>query len=123
MPFVMGATGRGARIGLADGKDLYAHICQGCHMADGKGAALGPAAYPALAGNARLAARIYPAMLVVKGQGAMPRLGLVLDDAQVAAVVNYVRGSFGNAWTDQLTPAEVAALRSAAPLKGRPETS
>ena len=38
-----------------DGEHLYRAICQGCHMADGKGAQ-GAGAYPALAANPRLAA-------------------------------------------------------------------
>lgn len=92
------------------GKALYENVCQGCHMADAKGA-VGAGAYPALAADPRLAAKMYPAMLVLKGQGAMPVFGDVMDDEQIANVVNYLRSSFGNAYGDKLTPAEVAALR------------
>lgn len=96
-----------------DGESLYRGICQGCHMPDGEGAA-GAGRYPALAHNPRLAAKQYPMVLVMNGSRAMPGFGHALDDAQVAAVVNYVRTHFGNAYGDALTPAEVAALRPAA---------
>jgi mono/diheme cytochrome c family protein len=92
------------------GQSIYENVCQGCHMPDAKGA-IGAGQYPALAGDPRLAAKMYPAMLVLKGQGAMPVFGDVMDDEQIANVVNYVRSHFGNAYTDKLTPAEVAALR------------
>jgi mono/diheme cytochrome c family protein len=34
-----------------------------------------------------------------------------MTDAQVAEVTDYIRSQFGNAYTDPITPAEVAALR------------
>jgi mono/diheme cytochrome c family protein len=82
-------------------------------MADGKGAKLGPAAYPALAANTKLVAKMYPAMMVVNGLGAMPPFGPMMSDEQVAAVVNYVRANFGNNYTDAVLQAEVAGLRPA----------
>jgi mono/diheme cytochrome c family protein len=36
----------------------------------------------------------------------------MLDDDQVAAVVNYVRTHFGNHYADVVTPAQVKAVRS-----------
>lgn len=114
MPFVMSAGGRNARLPLTDGRQIYEHVCQSCHMADARGGALSPATYPALVDNARLAARAYPAMLVINGQGAMPAFGTMLSDEQVAAVVNYLRGSFGNTYADTLSPDEVKMLRPAA---------
>lgn len=113
-PFALslgGGGGRNAPLLATDGKQLYQHVCQACHMSEGQGARLGPAAYPALAANARLAARTYPAMLVVNGLGAMPAFGSQMNDEQVAALVNYVRGAFGNSYGDRVTSAEVAALR------------
>src|ERR1700685_2676060 len=56
------------------GEDLFKNICQGCHMPDAKGA-IGAGAYPALAGNARLVAAIYPITVVLNGQRAMPDFG------------------------------------------------
>jgi mono/diheme cytochrome c family protein len=113
-PFVTASGGRNARFPVTDGKVIYEHVCQSCHMADGKGGKLSPAVYPALAGNARLAAKTYPAMMMVNGQGAMPAFGTLLGDAQIAAVANYVRTAFGNAYSDPLTAEEVRLLRPAA---------
>jgi mono/diheme cytochrome c family protein len=92
------------------GEDLFKNICQGCHMPDAKGA-IGAGAYPALAGNPRLAAAIYPITVVLNGQRAMPTFGESLSDEQVAAVINYVRTHFGNHYKDAITPAMVKAQR------------
>ena len=92
------------------GQEVYEHICQGCHMPDAKGAK-GAGAYPALAGDANLAEPLYPAMIVLNGQKAMPSFG-DLNDAQVAEVVNYVRANFGNKFKGKLTAEQVKALRA-----------
>jgi mono/diheme cytochrome c family protein len=119
-----GSAGRNAQLTTVDGKVIYEHVCQACHMSGGTGAKLGPASYPALAANARFAAKAYPVMLVLNGQGAMPAFGAMMNDEQVAAVVNYVRTNFGNRFRDDVVPAEVAVLRPAvqrppAELRGR----
>ena len=96
------------------GKDIYEAICQGCHMPDGKGSQGAGSAllgYPALAANAKLTAGAYPAMVVVRGQKAMPQFGTQLNDAQIANVVNYIRTEWGNKYTSPFTPAQVAPLR------------
>lgn len=93
-----------------DGATLFRAICQGCHMADAKGA-VGAGYYPALAGNAKLASASYPALVVLKGRHGMPSFADYLSDAQVAAVVNYVRSNFGNHYEDALTQPDVAGLR------------
>jgi mono/diheme cytochrome c family protein len=92
------------------GEDLYKGICQGCHMSDAKGA-IGAGAYPALAGNPRLVAAIYPITVVVNGQRAMPPFGAELSDEQIANVINYVRTHFGNHYKDPVSPAAVKAAR------------
>jgi mono/diheme cytochrome c family protein len=89
-------TFRGAgNIPHQGGEAVYDALCAGCHMPDGEGA-VGAGAYPALAENELLAAPSYPINLVVYGQGAMPPFGGLLDDRQIADVVNYVRSHFGN---------------------------
>ena len=93
------------------GEGLYGSLCQGCHMPDAKGAA-GAAAYPALAANKRLASAAYPAILVLQGHKAMPPFAGNLTDDQIAAVVNYVRTHFGNAYKDPISAATVKALRA-----------
>ena len=91
------------------GEEIYKNVCQGCHMPDGKGAE-GAGAYPALAGDKKLAAKAYPALVIVRGQKAMPEFGSGLSDMQVAAVVNYVRTHMGNDYRDVITTEEVAPL-------------
>ncbi len=100
----------GPRYESVDGAYLYRAVCQGCHMADGKGAQ-GASLYPSLAENPRLAASMYPALVVMNGMKGMPALSDVLGDAQVAAVVNHVRSHFGNAYEDTLTAEQVEGLR------------
>ena len=93
-----------------DGEAIYRNVCAGCHMPDGRGA-VGAGAYPALARNAKLEAAGYPVLLVVNGRKAMPDFGRALNDGQVAAVVNYIRSNFGNAYTDRVSPDDVKAAR------------
>ena len=92
------------------GAELYAGLCQGCHMPNAQGA-VGAGAYPALAANGHLVAAIYPITVVVHGQRAMPSFGADLSDQQIANVLNYVRTHFGNHYRDTITPATVHAAR------------
>jgi mono/diheme cytochrome c family protein len=100
----------GTRFAQATGKDLFANICQGCHMPDGKGAS-GAGMYPSIANNAKLEASGYPVYVVVNGQRAMPPFGAMLSDEQVSAVVNYLRTNFGNNYQDAVTAADVKVVR------------
>ena len=100
----------GFKFAEKSGEDLYANACQGCHMPDGKGA-IGAGAYPPLAGNTSLEAARYPVHVVVNGQRAMPPFGDMMNDDQVAVVVNYVRTHFGNNYQDAVTAADVKAVR------------
>ena len=108
------ALAQGGPFPETTGKEVYEAICQGCHMPDGKGSQGAGSAllgYPALAANAKLTAGAYPAMVVVRGQKAMPQFGTQLNDAQIANVVNYIRTEWGNKYTSPFTPAQVAPLR------------
>jgi mono/diheme cytochrome c family protein len=95
---------------MRDGAAIYANVCAACHMLNAKGAA-GAGAYPALAANPRLAAVAYPLHVVIHGQKGMPAFGALLDDDQVAAVVTYVRGHFGNDYSGPVTAEEAKAER------------
>ncbi len=92
------------------GKELFASVCQGCHMSDGRGAT-GAATYPSLAANRKLEAGTYAVDVVVNGQRAMPGFGAMMNDDQVAAVVNYLRTNFDNAYRDAVTAEDVEAVR------------
>lgn len=93
-----------------DGGNVYQHVCQGCHMANAKGAT-GAGTIPALANNAKLQSAGYPVYVVLNGLGGMPVVGASLDDSQVAAVVNFVTTNFGNHASDKLTAAQVHTMR------------
>ena len=92
------------------GEQLFANVCQGCHLSDAKGA-VGAGAYPSLAGNKNLEAGGYPVYVVVRGQRAMPPFGAMMSDDQVAAVVNYLRTHFGNDYPDAVTAEDVKVVR------------
>jgi mono/diheme cytochrome c family protein len=92
------------------GEQLFANVCQGCHMPDGKGA-VGAGTYPSLAGNRNLEAGGYPVYIIVRGQRAMPSFGAMMSDDQVAAVVNYLRTHFGNDYKDAVTAEDVKVVR------------
>jgi mono/diheme cytochrome c family protein len=115
-----------ARAQTPNGGAIFYEQCAACHQREGQGL---PGQFPPLAGNPDLfLARDFPARVVlfgmsgkihVRGQaidGTMPPLGDLLDDGQIAAVVNYVRGAFGNAALPHqpmapLDAATVAGLR------------
>lgn len=92
------------------GDAIYHAVCAGCHMPDGAGA-VGAGAYPALAGNPLLEAPEYPLYMILHGQRAMPEIGWMLDDQQVADVVNYIRHNLGNDFEGETTAEDVAEAR------------
>jgi mono/diheme cytochrome c family protein len=80
------------------GKDVYAKNCAGCHQDNGQGA---PNVAAALAGSAFANARPdVPLRILFNGKdgniGDMPPLGQSLSDEDLAAVLTYVRASWGN---------------------------
>jgi mono/diheme cytochrome c family protein len=106
---------------LKQGKELYGHHCADCHGANGQGKA---PAYPALAGNRALTMRepVNAIRIVLNGGFApgtagnprpygMPPYGPILEDAEVAAVVSYLRASWGNS-APAVTPADVNRYRA-----------
>lgn len=98
-----------ARAAAADGKAVFQKSCAACHQASGKGI---PGAFPALAGNAFVQGPAQdPATVLLKGRGGMPDFSASLSDADMAAVLTYVRTSWGNRG-DALTEQQVAALRT-----------
>jgi mono/diheme cytochrome c family protein len=107
---VKAALSPGSRFSESSGAELFAGICQGCHMSDGKGAT-GAGNYPSLANDKNLEAKGYPLYVVVRGQRAMPPIGSVMSDDQVAEVVNYLRTHFGNRYQDAVTAEDVKTIR------------
>lgn len=106
---------------VAYGERVYALRCQTCHQADGSGVR---GAFPPLKPNpwvqgdrGRLIRLVLHGMggeIEVRGeryQGVMPPFGYLSDD-EIAAVLTYVRQSFGND-TTSVSPEHVAAVRAA----------
>ncbi|MET0962687.1 MAG: cytochrome c [Noviherbaspirillum sp.] len=104
-PAPAAAAGPDAERQLLQGGKLYETHCVECHQADGAGK---PPAYPRLAGNkALVASTVNPIRMVLNGgyppstagnprPYGMPPFGPLMSDTEVAAVVSYVRASWGN---------------------------
>jgi mono/diheme cytochrome c family protein len=88
------------------GKDIYDRQCASCHGPAGKGK---PPQYPPLAGNPsiQMSSAVNPIRMVLNGgyppgtdgnpmPYGMPPFAQALTDDQVAAVVSYIRSSWGN---------------------------
>jgi len=100
----------GFRFTEQTGEQLFVSSCQGCHMPDGNGA-VGAGTYPSLSKDSHLEASGYPVYVIVRGQKAMPPIGIMMSDDQVAAVVNYLRTHFGNQYNDAVTAEDVKRVR------------
>lgn len=110
-----GPGGGQSSVAVADeGKQIYEQICQACHMADAKGGGGAGAMIPALANNPRMADPAYPTIVVLKGRGGMPWFTDMLSEAQMAAVITYVRSHF-NKYPEPVTEAFVKKLAAASP--------
>ena len=90
---------------LSKGEKDFKSVCAACHGPTGTGGAQGPALAQSewVNGNPRRTAAIIlkgiSGPIIVNGKpfnGAMPAVGAAYDDERLAAVVAYIRGSFGN---------------------------
>jgi len=109
-PSMPGLGLKGRPFPQTEGPALYEAICQACHMPEGAGG-VGAAAFPALAKNPRLAAKAYPVTMILNGSKAMPPFKIVLTDEQIATLTGYIRTHFGNRYKEQVSIADVKALR------------
>ncbi|MBX3607232.1 MAG: cytochrome c [Piscinibacter sp.] len=109
-----------------DGAALYGAVCAACHQPTGRGL---PGVFPPLAGSEWVAGKEGTlAAIVLHGingpltvgaqtySGAMPSFKDQLDDAQIAAVLSYLRSQWGNA-AGPVDAGTVARVREA--LHGR----
>jgi mono/diheme cytochrome c family protein len=117
---VSGAPDRAVMAVMKVGARIYADECSGCHTANGKGTA---GLFPALDGSA-VVQQADPASLlhiVLRGArsvatdraptgAAMPEFGWLLKDDEVAAVLTYIRNSWGNA-APSVTAGQAAKAR------------
>ncbi len=100
----------GFRFSEQTGEALYTNVCQACHMGNGEGA-VGAGRYPSLAKNPKLETGDYATYVVLHGQKAMPAVGRLMTDDQVATVVTYIRTHFGNDYKEPVTAEDVKKER------------
>ena len=92
-----------------NGKKLYDDSCAGCHMQKGEGA-YGAGYYPPLANNSKMQSKYYIISVLINGLRGMPSFHSIMNDAQIAAVTQYVHSDLNN-FTDTVTTDNVAQLR------------
>lgn len=118
--------------GTLSGAQIYAMTCAACHQASGAGL---PSQFPPLAssefvtgGTSRLIHIVLRGLtgeVEVEGEmfkGEMPGWAPALNDSQVAAVLTYIRKSFGNS-ASAVTAEQVAAIRAASVARVKPYTA
>jgi mono/diheme cytochrome c family protein len=114
----MAAAGGGAS--MAAGQKVFTTNCSSCHQANGKGQ---PGVFPPLAGNSFVTGPATAVISVVKNgksgpitvngtkyNGQMPAWKGTLSDGDIAAVVSYIRNSWGNK-ASSVTAAQVTAAK------------
>jgi mono/diheme cytochrome c family protein/glucose/arabinose dehydrogenase len=119
-PGKAGAAPAAAALNAADqkrftaGQEIYRNICEGCHGAEGREQ---PGAAPAIAGAPSvIGAPGVPIRVLLHGKegpiGLMPAHGEILNDADIAAVLTYIRRAWGQT-ASPIDPAAVQQLRTA----------
>jgi len=105
---------------IAEGQRIYTRVCQACHQANGEGIS---GVFPTLAGAEWVVDKPdYTVLSILNGlrgelireratyDGVMPQFGSQLDDQDIAAVVSYIRTSFGND-AGEIQPERVTQIR------------
>jgi mono/diheme cytochrome c family protein len=119
----------GAHAASADGAAIYAARCVACHQATGTGV---PRVFPPLAGSEWVSGKATTvAAIVLHGvtgpitvagqrfEGTMPTFREQLGDAEIAAVLTYVRSQWGNQ-AAPISAEAVAGVRKATSARGTP---
>jgi mono/diheme cytochrome c family protein len=117
---------------LPDGKQVFSTTCAACHQASGEGV---PGVYPPLAGSewvtgddakvVRILLHGVTGPIEVAGEtfnSMMPPWGATLKDADIAAVLTYVRSQWGNKGAP-ISAAKVASIRAATASRTTPWTA
>jgi mono/diheme cytochrome c family protein len=102
------------------GQEIYRNLCEGCHGADGReqpGATPNIAGAPGVIGNPGI-----PIRVLLHGKegpvGLMPAHGETLSDADIAAVLTYIRRAWGQT-ASPVDPAAVQQIRNATAGRNR----
>jgi mono/diheme cytochrome c family protein len=114
----------GAAAALAQGKKVYEQVCGTCHGVDGLGK---PGQAPPLAGSDWVTAKGHNRLahipllglngpITIKGQSmsfpsGMAAMGAALSDGDVAAVLTYIRSSWGNK-AGEVTADDIKGIRA-----------
>jgi mono/diheme cytochrome c family protein len=119
----------GGGAAAADGATIFAARCAACHQATGAGL---PSVFPPLAGSnwvnghdttvIQIVLHGIQGSLTVNGgkyNGAMPNFGAQLSDAEIAAVLSYVRSQWGNK-AGAVSAQQVTAQRTATAQRNEP---
>ena len=115
-----------------DGKRVYRHVCRNCHNIKGMG--ISPV-YPPLVGSERMSDPdvTVPIRIVLHGLTGPVTVGKKtyktmsmapqsqLSDDEIAAVLTYIRQSWGNE-AGPVTPQQVKAVRAQYPPRQKPWT-
>lgn len=115
--------------GAINGKQLFTAACQACHQATGQGL---PGVFPPLAGAdwvtgdpevlAKIVLHGMTGPITVSGttyNGAMPAFEAQFNDAELAAVLTFIRGEWGNA-SPAVDASLVEAVRKATANQTQP---
>ena len=90
-------------------QSLFNDNCSACHQTTGKGV---KGAFPALAGDPFVQGDATPVIAtVLSGRAGMPSFKDDLTDADLSAILTYVRSSWGNKGKP-VSPADVATIRT-----------
>lgn len=119
------ATGTAAQIKELDGSALYTANCQSCHQANGEGL---PGAFPPLKGSSIVTGNNLELYvdIIMNGYDARPEYGIMagvgtnanLSPAEVAAIINHERTTWGNN-AKKVTEEEVKKIMDFVKLKAQ----
>jgi len=126
------ASGPAPPAAAVNGQAVFESRCAACHQANGQGL---PGAFPPLAGSeyvlgeedrvVRIVLHGLQGPVTVMGQtfnGAMPAWAEVLSDAEIAAVLTYIRSAWGNT-AEAIDAERVARQRTATTGRMTPWTA
>lgn len=122
----------GAAAVAAKGKKVYETVCGICHGTDGMGK---PGQAPPLAGSEWVTTKGINRLVHIPQEGLsgsltvegkdwnlnMAAMGIALSDSDLAAVLTYIRSSWGNK-ADEVTPDDVKKIRAAIGAHPQPMT-
>ena len=118
------ATASDAQQLFAAGKEIYGTLCAVCHGTDGRGR--DRIAPPVVGSPITLGPPAIPIRVMLHGKrgpaNVMPALGSLMTDAQIAAVLTYVRREWGQT-AASIDAAAVGEIRTATAGRARPWTA